>query len=72
VQTVKPRYRSASESLFQRLRGAHETELFGPRGRLPRRGEPDTARNTALLVLGGLILAGLALRLAVPQRHLAG
>jgi hypothetical protein len=53
--------------LNQRLRGAHEAELFGPRGRLPRRGEPDTSPNSALLVLVGLTLAGLALRLAVPR-----
>ncbi len=67
MQTVKPLERSSSGTVFQRLRGAHEAELFGPRGRLPRRGEPDTSRNTALLVLVGLILAGLALRLAVPR-----
>ena len=67
MQTVKPPERQSSETLFQRLRGAHEAELFGPRGRLPRRGEPDTSRNTALLVLAGLILAGLVLRLAVPR-----
>jgi Dolichyl-phosphate-mannose-protein mannosyltransferase len=67
VQTVEPFERQSSETLFQRLRGAHEAELFGPRGRLPRRGEPDTSRHTALLVLAGLILAGLALRLAVPR-----
>jgi uncharacterized membrane protein len=53
--------------LVGRLRGAHEAELFGPRGRLPRRGEPDTSRNTALLVLAGLTLVGLALRLAVTR-----
>jgi uncharacterized membrane protein len=52
---------------FRRLRGAHEAELFGPRGRLPRRGERDTDLPTTRLVLAGLILAGLALRLAVPR-----
>lgn len=67
MQSVKPRERKSPGTLFQRLRGAHEAELFGPRGNLPRRGEPDTSRNTALLVLTGLILAGLALRLAVPR-----
>ena len=67
MQTVKPRLRSSSGTLFQRLRGAHEAELFGPRGRLPRRGEPDTTRSTALLVLAGLVVAGLAVRLAVTR-----
>ena len=67
MHTVKPLERNSLRTLFQRLRGAHEAELFGPRGRLPRRGEPDTSHNTALLVLAGLILAGLALRLAVPR-----
>ena len=32
-----------------------------------RRGEPDTTRQTALLVLGGLILLALVLRLIVPR-----
>ena len=50
-----------------RLRGAREADLFGPRGRLPRRGEPDTSPKTALLVLGAITLAGLALRLAVNR-----
>jgi hypothetical protein len=54
-------------TLLQRLRRAHETELFGPRGRLPRRGEPDTSHRTALTILAGLIVAGLVLRLAVPR-----
>lgn len=67
VQTVKPLEKNSLERVVHRLRGAHEAQLFGPRGRLPRRGEPDTAKNTALLVLGGLVLAGLALRLAVPR-----
>jgi len=67
VETVKPLERSSLGRAFQRLRGAHEAELFGPRGRLPRRGEPDTSRSTAHLVLAGLILGGLALRLAVPR-----
>ena len=67
MQAVKPVEQKPVGSLFQRLRGAHEAELFGPRGRVPRRGEPDTSRHTALLVLGGLIVAGLVLRLAVPR-----
>ncbi len=67
MQTVKPPEQKSAGTLFQRLRGAHEAELFGPRGRLPRRGEPDTSHKTALLVLGGLILAGLALRVAVTR-----
>jgi Dolichyl-phosphate-mannose-protein mannosyltransferase len=67
VQTVKPREKKSLGMLVQRLRGAHEAELFGPRGRLPRRGEPDTAKNTALVVLAGLVLLGLAVRLAVAR-----
>ena len=67
MQTVKPQETSTLGGAFRRLRGAHEVELFGPRGRLPRRGEPDTSRRTARLVLAGLLLAALALRLAVPR-----
>jgi uncharacterized membrane protein len=67
VRTVKPLEANSLGTVFQRLRGAHEAELFGPRGRLPRRGEPDTSHKTALLILGGLIVLGLALRLAVPR-----
>jgi 4-amino-4-deoxy-L-arabinose transferase-like glycosyltransferase len=67
VQTVKPAEGNSLQVLVRRVRGAHETELFGPRGRLPRRGEPDTSRHTALLVLGGIVLVGFALRLAVPR-----
>jgi len=67
VHTVKPLEGNSLLTVFQRLRGAHEAELFGPRGRLPRRGEPDTSRERALLVLAGLVLAGLALRLAVSR-----
>jgi uncharacterized membrane protein len=52
---------------FRRLGGAHEADLFGAQGRLPRRGEPDTSRKTALLILAALILAGLGLRLAVTR-----
>jgi uncharacterized membrane protein len=67
VHTVKPPEGNTFANAFRRLGGAHEAELFGPRGRLPQRGEPDTGHQTALLVLAGLILAGLALRLAVPR-----
>ena len=67
MRTVKSLERTSFQPLFRRLRGAHEAELFGPRGRLPRRGEPDTSRGTARLVLAGIILAGLGLRLAVPR-----
>jgi hypothetical protein len=67
VETVKPLERSSLGTAFQRLRGAHEAQLFGPRGRLPRRGESDTSQGTVRLVLVGLILGGLALRLAVPR-----
>jgi uncharacterized membrane protein len=64
VQTVEA---NSLRTLVRRLRGAREAELFGPRGRLPRRGEPDTSRKTARLVLAGLILGGLGLRLAVTR-----
>ena len=67
LQTLKPLNANSWRTPWQRLRGARESELFGPRGRLPQRGEPDTTRNVALVVLAGVILAGLALRLAVPR-----
>jgi uncharacterized membrane protein len=67
LQTLKPLDANTWRTLWQRLRGAREAQLFGPRGRLPQRGEPDTKRNVALAVLAGLIVAGLALRLAVPR-----
>jgi 4-amino-4-deoxy-L-arabinose transferase-like glycosyltransferase len=67
VQAVEPRERNSAGSLLQRFRGAHEAELFGPRGRLPRRGEPDVGHGNALLILGSLVVLGLALRLAVPR-----
>jgi uncharacterized membrane protein len=67
VQTVTPQEGNSLRALLGRLRGAHEAELFGPRGRLPRRGEADTSRTNARLILAGLIVAGLALRLAVPR-----
>ena len=58
-------------SLWQRLIGARETEpegeLFGPRGKLPTRGEPDTGKDTALQILVGLVILGLVLRFAVPR-----
>jgi uncharacterized membrane protein len=67
LPTVKPLEGNSLRTLFGRLRGAREAELFGPRGRLPRRGEPDTKRNVALVVLAAIIAGGLALRLAVPR-----
>jgi uncharacterized membrane protein len=67
VQMQKPLEASSWRTLWPRLRGAREAELFGPRGRLPRRGEPDTTRNTALAVLTGVTFAGLALRLVIPR-----
>jgi uncharacterized membrane protein len=67
VQTLRPLDANSWRTLWRRLRGAREAELFGPRGRLPRRGEPDTRLKVALLVLAGVTAAGLALRLAVPR-----
>lgn len=67
MEAVKPQQRKSGAALLERFRGAHEAELFGPRGRLPRRGEPDTSHRTAVSVLAGLILLGLVLRLVVPR-----
>jgi uncharacterized membrane protein len=67
VQTLKPPKANSMRTAIRRLRGAHEAELFGARGRLPRRGEPDTDRKTAALVLAAIVLAGLGLRLAVTR-----
>jgi hypothetical protein len=67
VQTVRPLDANSWRTLWRRLRGAREADLFGPRGRLPRRGEQDVSRNRALLVLAGVALAGLGLRLAIPR-----
>jgi uncharacterized membrane protein len=67
VQTLKPLDANSWRTLWRRLRGAREADLFGPRGRLPTRGEPDTKANTALLALAGITAAGLALRLAIPR-----
>lgn len=67
MQTVRPLDANSWRTLWRRLRGAREGELFGPRGRLPKRGEPDTALNVAIWVLLGITAAGLALRLAVPR-----
>jgi Dolichyl-phosphate-mannose-protein mannosyltransferase len=67
LQTLKPLDANSWRTLWDRLRGAREAELFGPRGKLPTRGEPDTRRQTALLILAGVVAAGLALRLAVPR-----
>jgi uncharacterized membrane protein len=63
VHSVKPQ----DANLWRRLRGTREAELFGPKGRVPRRGEPDTTRSVALWVLLGITLGALALRLAVPR-----
>jgi uncharacterized membrane protein len=63
VHSVKPQ----DANLWRRLRGAREAELFGPKGRVPRRGEPDTTRSVALWILLGVTLGALALRLAVPR-----
>ena len=63
MHSVKPQ----DANLWRRLRGAREAELFGPKGRVPRRGEPDTTRSTALWILLGVTLGALALRLAVPR-----
>src|SRR4029450_4239088 len=63
VQTVKPH----DANLWRRLRGPREADRFGPRGRLPRRGEPDTTKNVALWGLVAVTAAGLALRLLVPR-----
>jgi uncharacterized membrane protein len=67
VQTLKPLDANSWRTLWRRLRGAREADLFGPRGRLPTRGEPDTKANVALLALAGITAAGLALRLAIPR-----
>jgi len=67
LHAVKPLERNSFTTAWRRLRGAQEADLFGPRGRLPQRGEPDTDRHTAVMVLVGLIVAGLAFRLAVPR-----
>lgn len=64
---VEPLEGHALRGLLPRLRGAREADLFGPRGRLPRRGEPDTSHRTALIVLAALTLAGLGLRLLVTR-----
>jgi Dolichyl-phosphate-mannose-protein mannosyltransferase len=67
LPAVKAPEANALGAFVRRFRGAHEAELFGPRGSLPRRGEPDTSHNTALAVLAGLIVVGLVLRLGVPR-----
>lgn len=66
MQTLKP-LANSWQTLWGRLRGAQEADLFGPRGKLPQRGEPDTKRNVALWVLAGVTVAGLVLRVAVPR-----
>jgi uncharacterized membrane protein len=67
VATLKSPDANSWRSLWRRFGSAREAELFGPRGRLPTRGQPDTARNAALLALAAITLAGLGLRLAVPR-----
>ncbi len=67
MQTQKPLQANSGRNLWQRLRGAREAELFGPRGRLPQRGEPDTTLRVAMAVLAGITAAGLALRLLIPR-----
>jgi uncharacterized membrane protein len=67
VHTVRPLDANSWRTLWRRFRGAREADLFGPRGRLPTRGEPDTKPNAALLALAGITAAGLALRLAIPR-----
>jgi Dolichyl-phosphate-mannose-protein mannosyltransferase len=71
MQTPTAKEGNDTRSFWQRLSGARETqpeaELFGPRGKLPPRGEPDTGRDTALRWLVGIIVVGLILRLAVPR-----
>ncbi len=54
-------------SLWQRLRGAREADLFGPRGRLPTRGQPDTTPRFALLSLAAMTAAGFLMRAHVPR-----
>src|SRR5438309_457931 len=67
MQTVSAPAKRSWGLLVRRLGDAQEADLFGRRGRLPRRGEPDISPRTALLVLSGVVLVGLALRLAVPR-----
>src|SRR5215213_3849880 len=58
-------------SLWRRLIGAREAEpeaeLFGPRGKLPRRGEPDTDKDTALRILVGHIVGDGELAVRLPS-----
>ena len=67
MQTVKPLEGNSLRTFWGRLRGAGEVELFGPRGKLPTRGEPDVSVKTTLLVLAGITVVGLVLRLAVTR-----
>lgn len=71
MQTPSAQEANPQRSLWQRLIGARETEpeaeLFGPRGKLPPRGEPDTDRDNALRILVGILIAGLILRLLLPR-----
>jgi len=64
---LEPVKEKVPRTVWRRLSTAREAELFGPRGRLPRRGEPDVARNAALLGLAGVTVIGLVLRLIVTR-----
>jgi uncharacterized membrane protein len=64
---LKPVNATSPQVLWRRLSSAREADLFGPRGRLPRRGEPDVSRHAALLALAVVTLVGLVLRLIVTR-----
>jgi uncharacterized membrane protein len=64
---TKPLQANSSRNLWQRLRGAREADLFGPRGKLPTRGEPDVPLRLAMALLAGLTAVGLAIRLVIPR-----
>jgi dolichyl-phosphate-mannose-protein mannosyltransferase len=67
MHVLKPAEAPAWRSLWRRVGRARESELFGPRGRLPRRGEPDLRRRSAVAVVAGLTLGGLVLRLVITR-----
>jgi uncharacterized membrane protein len=64
---LEPVKEKVPRTVWRRLSTAREAELFGPRGRLPRRGEPDVARKTALISLACVTVIGLLLRLIVTR-----
>jgi len=64
---LKPVDATSPQGLWRRLSSAREADLFGPRGRLPRRGEPDTSRKAALIALAVVTMVGLVLRLIVTR-----